>query len=187
MSGKTSDPTGMHARFQEGNGTRGVFAAILHGDRLLISEWRDQKNWNLAGGGVNDGETDEEALKREVLDETGLEVCVHAPIGSERVKDADTMQLYLCTVTGGALMATRESRYHRWVTAEDIGEVAWAGGGTAGRMARCVFDGLSMLQVPTVVSRRNGKRRGRIECTPKALCFPLAGNHALRWERLPVQ
>lgn len=185
MSGKTNN-TGTNQRFSSGNGTRGVFAAIVLDDRLLISEWRDQQSWNLAGGGVNEGETDEEALVREVLDETGLRVRVHVPVGEELVKGEDTMQLYLCTIIGGALMATRESRHHRWVTADDIGEVAWAGGGTAGRMARCVFDGLSLLQAPNVVSRRSGRRRGRIESTAKTLFFPLAGNHVLRWKRLSV-
>ncbi len=187
MSGSTNDIIGMRSRFVLGGGTRGVFAVIIHGDRLLISQWRDQATWNLAGGGVNPGETDEEALRREVRDETGLEVMVHCPIGGERVKNDDTIQLYLCTITGGALVATRESREHRWVTPDDIGSVPWAGGGLTSRHARMAWDGLSLLREPVLITRSNWPVTGIIETGPEGLFFQLPNGACLRWEVLSVR
>jgi 8-oxo-dGTP diphosphatase len=41
---------------------------------LLVRDQTMQFNWNLPGGGVHKGETMQEALKREFLEETGIEV-----------------------------------------------------------------------------------------------------------------
>jgi ADP-ribose pyrophosphatase YjhB (NUDIX family) len=54
----------------------GVFALIHDGERVLLARRRDSGWWNLPGGGMERGETVDEALRREVAEETGLEVAV---------------------------------------------------------------------------------------------------------------
>lgn len=59
-----------------------VAAVILIGGKLLLVRQRKggEPYYLLPGGGVNRGETLEQALRREVREETGLECSVGAPI-----------------------------------------------------------------------------------------------------------
>ena len=52
----------------------GVFALIFDEGHILLGHRRDIDWWNLPGGGMEAGETVDEALRREVREETGLEV-----------------------------------------------------------------------------------------------------------------
>ncbi len=51
---------------------------LLEGDRILLvkESLRERSRWNLPGGGLELGETIEEGLRRELREETGLEVQV---------------------------------------------------------------------------------------------------------------
>jgi ADP-ribose pyrophosphatase YjhB (NUDIX family) len=54
--------------------TQGVQCLILSGDQLLlIRHTYGHSAWTLSGGGIKKGETKEEAVKREVKEELGLE------------------------------------------------------------------------------------------------------------------
>ena len=60
---------------QKGNFSIGVFGIIFDKDRkALLAKRRDYDLWNLPGGGVDTGETPEEALEREILEEIGAKV-----------------------------------------------------------------------------------------------------------------
>ena len=57
----------------------GASAVIVQQDRLLLVEFMDEQaglHYNLPGGGVHDNETLENAIRREVLEETCLAVDV---------------------------------------------------------------------------------------------------------------
>lgn len=51
-----------------------VYGILFKGDSILLVKHPEGKFWELPGGGVDDGETEEEALIRELKEETGLDV-----------------------------------------------------------------------------------------------------------------
>lgn len=61
--------------------TIGALCLIEHEGRLLLLRQRHRHGWTLPGGLVDRGETAEQAVCREVLEETGLVVEVGTAIG----------------------------------------------------------------------------------------------------------
>jgi 8-oxo-dGTP pyrophosphatase MutT (NUDIX family) len=53
-----------------------VYAIILRGDKVLLLNTRSTGKYSLPGGGVDVGESMEEALHREVREETGLKIAI---------------------------------------------------------------------------------------------------------------
>jgi 8-oxo-dGTP diphosphatase len=93
----------------------GVFAVIIEDDKILLGRRRDIDWWNLPGGGMELGETVDEALRREVLEETGLEVRVGRLIGVySKPQKQEVVLTFLCQVEGGALTETAETRECRY-------------------------------------------------------------------------
>ncbi len=52
----------------------GVAAIITHQDKVLLEKRTDCGRWSLIGGGLKIDETLQDCLKREILEETGLEM-----------------------------------------------------------------------------------------------------------------
>jgi 8-oxo-dGTP diphosphatase len=103
--------------------------AIVHdgtGRLLLIQRGHDPEagRWSLPGGRVEPGETDAQALAREMLEETGLIVQAGPLIGAvERPGSGDTVldiRDYTATVTGGSLTAGDDAADARWVAPGDV-------------------------------------------------------------------
>ena len=106
----------------------GVGAIIVEGDRGLLVErgQEPQKGcWSLPGGLVEIGEHLKDAVRREVFEETGLEV---EPLSVfevfERIMRDETGRPeyhyvlidYLCRVRGGELKAASDVRRAAWVS-----------------------------------------------------------------------
>jgi ADP-ribose pyrophosphatase YjhB (NUDIX family) len=93
----------------------GVFGVILEDGKVLLGLRRDIEWWNLPGGGMEPGETVDEALCREVLEETGLEVQVGRLVGVySKPQKSEVVLTFLCSITGGALAETEETRECRF-------------------------------------------------------------------------
>jgi len=99
----------------------GSFAIIFDAQgRVLLCHRRDMDMWNLPGGGVESGELPDEAVVREVREETGLEVVVERLVDIYGKVDDDVVFSFVCNVTGGELCFTDESDDCRYF---EIGEM----------------------------------------------------------------
>jgi 8-oxo-dGTP diphosphatase len=84
--------------------------------------------WSIPGGRIEPGETDAEALVREMFEETGLVVEVGSLVGSVQRPGLDGAVIdirdYAATVTGGALRPGDDAADARWVNVKDLGSLA---------------------------------------------------------------
>ena len=109
-----------------------VGAVILDGDRIvLVQRGREpsQGIWTFPGGAVELGESIQDAVRREALEETGLvvEVGEVATTIDHIVRDEEGEVLYhyvivdyLARPIGGALRAGSDVRDARWATLADV-------------------------------------------------------------------
>jgi 8-oxo-dGTP diphosphatase len=81
-------------------------ALIIENEHVLLAHRRAIDWWNLPGGAVDAGETVAEGLRREVREETGLEIEVGQLVGvySKPLKQ-EIVLAFRCQVTGGTLGA----------------------------------------------------------------------------------
>lgn len=96
------------------------------GRLLLIRRANDpgRGRWSVPGGRVQDGETDQRAVIREVAEETGLTVEVMWWLGDVQREGPDgavfDIHDYSCRVTGGTLAAGDDADDARWCDAEAL-------------------------------------------------------------------
>jgi 8-oxo-dGTP diphosphatase len=65
----------------------GAFALVFVGDQMLMTKLRDQtRGWDIPGGGVEPGETPEEAMRREVHEEAGAKLGPARPFAYQEVR-----------------------------------------------------------------------------------------------------
>lgn len=114
----------------------GVGAVILDGDRvLLVKRGHAPLNgeWSLPGGGLELGETLEEGIRREVLEETGLVVEPSEVVevldrisrdAKGRVQYHYVLVDFLCRVVGGNLAYATDAADARWAGLNDLAAVA---------------------------------------------------------------
>jgi 8-oxo-dGTP diphosphatase len=93
------------------------------GERLLLIQRRNEPGagrWSLPGGRIEPGESDQQAVVREVAEETGLTVTCGPLVGAvERPGRAGAVvdiRDYVAFIDGGELAAGDDAAGARWVT-----------------------------------------------------------------------
>jgi hypothetical protein len=80
-----------------------VYGICFYGEQMIVGYGGQKVNWGLIGGTIEPGETFEQTLKREVQEESNMEVLACLPLGYQKVTvkgEADSIyQLrYTCSV-----------------------------------------------------------------------------------------
>jgi 8-oxo-dGTP diphosphatase len=104
------------------------------GRLLLIKRGHEPGSglWTLPGGRIKAGETDQQAVAREILEETGLRVTCGRLLGQAELPGLDGSVIdvrdYLAVVTGGELTAGDDAADAAWVTAADLARLPLTSG-----------------------------------------------------------
>lgn len=106
-------------------------AMIFRTDKILLTRRAPGRNympgkWDIPGGTIEKGESPEQALLREIAEETGIHVSLGPPIyiynNMVQFPKRQTLQIvYLAMYNDGEVrLNPREHTDHRWVTLEEL-------------------------------------------------------------------
>ena len=109
-----------------------VVAAIIHDTEGRIfatqrgsGDWKDW--WEFPGGKIEEGETTEEALKREIREELSAEIAVDellCTVEYDYPKFHLTMHCYLCSLQSET-MHLNEHEAAKWLPKDKLDSVRW--------------------------------------------------------------
>ena len=109
-------------------GSQGLIYNANRKEVLLVKRVRDGY-WVIPGGSIEEGETVEEAVIREVREETGYNVKVLSRVGdyyrpnhTAYAKRGDKTTLYLCRIMGGEFTINDEVSEIRWWNINNLPE-----------------------------------------------------------------
>jgi 8-oxo-dGTP diphosphatase len=113
-----------------------VGALIRHQDGrlLLILRGHDPGAglWSLPGGRIEPGETDQQAVVREIAEETGLTVTCGGLVGTATLPglgtDTVVVRDYRAVVVGGELAAGDDAAQARWVDEAELASLPLTAG-----------------------------------------------------------
>jgi ADP-ribose pyrophosphatase YjhB (NUDIX family) len=102
-----------------------VAGAVIRDGRVLAIRRRDNHHWEPPGGVLEMNETIEDGLRREIKEETGLDVEPLRLTGVyKNIPRGIVSLVFACQVTGGQLITDKdETTDARWLTADEIREL----------------------------------------------------------------
>src|SRR5690606_12631580 len=110
--------------------TRVIAAVISRGNRLLVSRRPPHKRhgglWEFPGGKLDPGESDADAIRRELREELGVEV---TSVGEEEFAVADPGSQFIIAFIPIAIVGEPqciEHTEHVWATLGELGELELA-------------------------------------------------------------
>ncbi|WP_026422394.1 (deoxy)nucleoside triphosphate pyrophosphohydrolase [Actinokineospora inagensis] len=107
-----------------------VVGTAIVGDRGLLAQERafppeTAGKWEVPGGRVEPGETEEEAVRRECWEELGVTVKVGERVGPDVPLHGDyVLRVYAARIVDGEPVA-REHRSLRWLNSTELTAVDW--------------------------------------------------------------
>ena len=108
-----------------------VVAAIIQREGAYFATQRGYGEfdgmWEFPGGKIEPGESSENALKREIQEELGVDIVIEDLICTTEYDYPSfhlTMHCYLCRVEAGEI-ELREHKSARWLRPEELGSVEW--------------------------------------------------------------
>jgi 8-oxo-dGTP diphosphatase len=108
-----------------------VAAVIVTGGRVLACERSAPPEvagrWEFPGGKVEPGETDEQALARECLEELGVRVAVGARVGPDvpLAHGRAVLRVFAVELLAGDEPRALEHTAMKWLTAGELDTVPW--------------------------------------------------------------
>lgn len=106
-----------------------VGAALVRDGRVLASRRTEPPHlagfWEFPGGKVEVGESDVEALRRELREELVVEAAVGARLGPDvLLGNTGVLRVYLCRLLSGEPVLVDHDA-HRWLGPDELTDVPW--------------------------------------------------------------
>lgn len=107
-----------------------VAAILIEGDKILAvqrGKGRFKGGWEFPGGKVEEGESEEEALHRELMEELVIQVKIDRRFDSVEYDYDDfhlSMDCFICTIIGGCL-SLQEHQNLKWLRHDELNTVEW--------------------------------------------------------------
>jgi 8-oxo-dGTP diphosphatase len=107
-----------------------VAAALLDGRRLLAAQRSEPAHlaggWELPGGKVEPGETDDQALLREIREELGVVIRIGQRVGGDwPLKPGAVLRVWIATIVSGEPAPLEDHAELRWLQPGYWDDVAW--------------------------------------------------------------
>lgn len=105
-----------------------VGAAVLRDSRVLASRRTAPPHlaglWEFPGGKVEAGESEQQALVRELREELGCEAVVGERVGPDLpLGTTAVLRVWTATISGEPALVDHDE--HRWLTAAELDSVPW--------------------------------------------------------------
>jgi 8-oxo-dGTP pyrophosphatase MutT (NUDIX family) len=106
-----------------GRGMRAGADALVQNERgeVLLVRRADDGRWAMPGGWVDPGETPEQAVVREVAEETGLQVSAPRLVHTEQ-RSQSVHYTFRCRLDGGRMQASEESLEVAFLRPDQVGQ-----------------------------------------------------------------
>jgi 8-oxo-dGTP diphosphatase len=110
-----------------------VPCAILEKDGRIFAAQRSASmslplKWEFPGGKVDEGETEEEALEREIMEELSIEIEIGRrmePVFKEDAHRVICLVPYLCRMASSPIVLMEHAQY-KWVSFSKVHQLDWA-------------------------------------------------------------